>query len=79
MSEESQKFPHFSDIEYNQLPKCPGLYWLTFANGKSYLGHTKNLYNRITTHFKELMKEKDWASNWYQICRIENKRLCKDS
>lgn len=47
-----------------------GVYLITFPNGKRYLGSSKDLYKRISTHMKNLQQKKQVS--WYFTASIEN-------
>lgn len=49
-----------------------GVYLIYFPNGKWYVGSSKNLGQRLTSHLKSLINKWDSSANWYGLASKEN-------
>lgn len=53
----------------NILPHC-GLYLMRFSNGMLYVGHTKNIYKRLTQHYLEFLSDSiDWHHEIHKLLK----------
>lgn len=82
-----RKFLETRKKVFNSIPSVPGVYILTFPNGRQYIGQTKDLRAAISRHLKNLFpslvtiyrrrrnSENEYCLNWYKKCRDENPDL----
>lgn len=60
----------WTDANETQLHETSGVYLIEFPNGKKYVGSTKNLFERLSTHLRHLQTKSEIF--WYKQAAIEN-------
>ena len=60
----------WTDANKTVLHEVSGTYMIEFQNGKRYIGSTKNLFERLATHIRNLQGKHNYL--WYKQAAIEN-------